>query len=164
MELSRKDWEEMWPQVQAVMFGAEEATLRTAIGKIITTLADFPQARDEFLRVLYSPLATTSTNSLRQFVMVAERKAFERAIGRGTRLLEGGYTEWERLDEKRNVSSRPQCLDPLSTYVLTNVHSSGPGVTRAVIALNERRSQIPWGNVCILRMGQHGKLHTPWGI
>ena len=120
MKLRREDWEEMWPHIQAVMFGAEEAALRTSIEKIVATLADFPQARDEFLRILYNPLATASTNSLTLFVTLAKKMAFERAMARGTRLLEGGYAEWDILDEVGNVSSRPQFLDPLSTYILTN--------------------------------------------
>ena len=164
MELSQQDWLEMWPHLQAVMSGAEEAALRTSIGKIITTLADFPQARDELSRVLNNPLATASSNSLTQFITLAKKTAFKRAFERGTRLLEGGYAEWDILDEVGNVSFHPQCLDTLGTYILTSFYSSGPGVTRAVMTCNERRSQNPWGNVCVFRMGQHGKLHTSRGI
>ena len=164
MELSQQDWLEMWPYLQDVMAGVEEAALRNTIGKLFAALAEFPQARESFLRVLDNPLATASNNGLRLFVKRAEKKAFERAIRRGLRLLQGGYAEWDRLDEVGNVSFRPQCLDPLSTYILTNLYSSGPGVTRAVMMCNERRSRRPWGNVCVFRMGQHGKLHTSRGI
>ena len=121
MELSREDWEEIWPHLRAVMNGAREADLRTSVGKIIATLADFPQARDEFLGVLNNPLATPTSNSLMLFVTLAKKRAFDRAVGRGTRLLEGGYAEWNILDEMDGVSSRPQCLDPLSTYILTEL-------------------------------------------
>ena len=124
------------------MNGAEEVALRTSLGKIITTLADFPEARDEFSRVLNNPLATTSTNSLMLFVTMAEKQAFKRAIERGTRLLKGGYAEWERLEEDK-VSFSPQCLDPLSSNTLINFYSSGAGVTRAVITINERKSRNP---------------------
>ena len=139
MELSREDWEEIWPHLRAVMNGVEEAPLRNAIGKILATLADSPQARENFLRVLDNPLATAFTDGLRLFVTKAERMAFERAIGRGLGLLRGGVAEWERLAEEGNVSSRPQGLDQLSTNILIDVYSSGPGVTRAVIAFKKRR-------------------------
>lgn len=146
-ELSREDWGEVWPHVQALMAGVQEAPLRNAIGKIFATLAEFPQARENFLRVLDNPLATASTDGLRLFVTWAERKVFERAIGRGLCLLRGGRAEWELLAEEGNVSTRPQCLDKLSTHILTNVYSSGPGVTRAVIAFKKKRSQKPWGEI-----------------
>ena len=142
MDLSREDWEEMWPHVRAVMNGAEEAALRTSLTKIITTLADFPQAREEFANVLCDPLAITSVNSLRLFIAFAEKQAFKRAIERGTRLLKGGYAEWERLEDD-NVSFSPQCLDPLGSNILINFCSSGAGVTRAVITINERKSRNP---------------------
>ena len=164
MELSQEDWEELWPDLRVILDGVEEAPLRNAVAKIYATQVDSPQARENFWRVLDNPLATASTNGLKQFVKRTERVAFERAINRGLGLLRGGLAEWERLAEEGNVSSRPQGLDQLSTNILIDVYSSGPGVTRAAIAFKKRRSQKPWGEIYIFPMGQHGKLYTSKGM
>ena len=115
MELSREDWDELWPHLRAILDGVEEAPLRNAVGRIFATLVNSPQARENFWRVLDHPLATASADGLKRFVRRTERIAFERAIGRGLGLLRGGFAEWERLAEEGNVSSRPQGLDQLST-------------------------------------------------
>ena len=104
----------MRSHIVALMKGAKEEALRTSLGGIISFLTGYPDARDQFSELLCNASATTFSNGLLEFVITAQRKAFERAIGKGTCLLEGGYAEWEELDEKGNVSFRPQCLDPLA--------------------------------------------------
>ncbi len=106
MELTQEDWNELWPHVRGIVLGVEEPTVRKSVQVIFASLAEFPQARIEFLRVLDDPSATASSNFLAQLVTLAERKAFGRAIRRGTCLLEGSYAEWESLEEG-NVSFSP---------------------------------------------------------
>lgn len=115
MALSQEEWLAMKPHVIALMRGAREEALRTSLNSILSPLIDYPEARAKFMMLLNNPFPTAFSNDLMEFITVAQRKAFNRAISRGTRLLEGGYAEWEKLDEEGSVSFRPQCLDSLST-------------------------------------------------
>ena len=113
--LSQEEWLAMKPHVDALLGGAREAALRTSLNGILSTLVDYPEARAKFVELLNNTFPTAVSNDLMEFITMAQRKASERALWRGTGLLEGGYAEWEKLDEEGSVSFRPECLDPLST-------------------------------------------------
>ena len=105
--LSREEWLAIEPQVKALLRGAREEALRTSVDGILSTLVDYPEARAEFMELVNNTLPTAVSNDLMEFITMAQRKASERALWRGTRLLEGGYAEWEKLDEDGSVSFRP---------------------------------------------------------
>ena len=105
----------MMPHVNALLGGARNEALRTSLDGILSTLVDYPEARANFVELLNNTFPTALRNELMEFITMAQRRASERALRRGTGLLEGGYAEWEKLDEEGSVSFRPQCLDPLST-------------------------------------------------
>ena len=112
MELSLEEWSTLESHVIDFLGKPGGEALRTVTGGILSTLTEYPKARDNFSELICNSFATTISNDLMEFHTMAHRKAFERAIEKGTRLLEGGYAEWEKLDEEGNVSFRPQCLDP----------------------------------------------------
>ena len=84
------------------MKGAKEEALRTSLGGIISFLTEYPEVRNQLSELLCNASATAFSNGLLEFATTAQIMAFERAIGKGTCLLEGGYAEWEELDEKGN--------------------------------------------------------------
>ena len=114
MEFSKEDLSALVSHVNDFLGRPQEEALMTVTNGILSILIEYPKARDNFSEVICNSFATTISNDLMEFVTMAQRKAFDRAIQKGTRLLEGGYDEWKKLDEEGSVRSRPQCLDHLT--------------------------------------------------
>ena len=115
MQLSEEEWAELSPHLRTIMLEGQEEAFKTFTNQILSNLTESPELRHRLQMLLYEPLGFTLGSKLMQFITMAEARAFERAIRRGTRLVEGGYAEWEKLDEEGSVSFHPQCFDPLRT-------------------------------------------------
>lgn len=113
--LSREEWLAMLPHVNALLGGPRDESFWTSVNAIHSTLVNYPEARAYFMEILNNNLPTALRDELMEFIIFAQRNASERALRRGTGLLEGRYAEWEKLDEEGSVSFHPQCLGRFST-------------------------------------------------